>query len=675
MRAMTQAHPQSCRCAKCRQATPVTFAVEPFTSFGAETAEFSLVETEWADELEAEMGRRRFAPQRRMQSRVRPTPRPRRRSLRRRWPGRGRWGPPVFAVEPRVIEAPPSASQGNEHIRWVQNTLNQVMNLHLPVDGVMSVETRSAIRSFQEKQSLPVDGIVGPETEKALRAAQSKPPEPDDAAAPTEEFNFEWEEEVNRSTTAYIRWVQQALNQIMGLRLAVDGIVGPLTRSAIRSFQQKYGLLVDGIVGPQTESALITAGATPSFSALAGGGVAPQPQPARTMVQPFVVLDRFAFNSTTLPSQHNAIVECIGRLIVASRRSGQPITTVRLVGHTDKAGSLDVNVNFGERRAQEVRGKLLEAIRDLGSVPAGTLTIVLETRGETQPVASNNTSTGQARNRRVEVFLPVTCQSFLAQYDLRFMPDDPIFGIPAHPNLTDTEKVRRSNDVLGMVAELERRRAGRAADALVGRVPTFAPLPIDPAPDSLRSIATRLSKGQLDLYREFFADGAGDIDFAGLQRCFEQFANGELRSPLGEEQASGVGEPNSDFFFLFAEFAFLCIDSSIAAAEWTKALRVFVAAQEIFMHVYRPAAVSPPPSVNAALPSCPTDAQGRLRTRQNLGDYDNGNFRPSSLAHNIGAGQSNQARKQALRTKYAALGLAALKEAARANMVRAQCMP
>lgn len=72
---------------------------------------------------------------------------------------------------------------------------------------------------------------------------------------------LEWEAEVNRGSQEYIRWVQQALNKILGLRLAVDGIVGPITRSAIRSFQQKYGLLVDGIVGPQTEQALIGAGA------------------------------------------------------------------------------------------------------------------------------------------------------------------------------------------------------------------------------------------------------------------------------------------------------------------------------------------------------------------------------------------------------------------------------
>jgi hypothetical protein len=67
--------------------------------------------------------------------------------------------------------------------------------------------------------------------------------------------------EVNRSSRDYIRWVQQSLNRILGLQLAVDGISGTQTRSAIRSFQKQRGLAVDGIVGKQTEAALITAGA------------------------------------------------------------------------------------------------------------------------------------------------------------------------------------------------------------------------------------------------------------------------------------------------------------------------------------------------------------------------------------------------------------------------------
>lgn len=80
---------------------------------------------------------------------------------------------------------------GSEYIRWVQNTLNQVMGLNLPVDGVIGVETRSAIRSFQTRQGLPADGIIGPPTEAALIAASGqRPPQVSDS---TSEFEYELE--------------------------------------------------------------------------------------------------------------------------------------------------------------------------------------------------------------------------------------------------------------------------------------------------------------------------------------------------------------------------------------------------------------------------------------------------------------------------------------------------
>ncbi len=91
-------------------------------------------------------------------------------------------------------------------------------------------------------------------------------------------FEFEWDgeedSEVQRSSSAYIQWVQQALNRLLGAKLVVDGISGTLTKSALRSFQSKKGLGVDGIVGPITEAALIAAGAgqPPGYS---GTPVAP----------------------------------------------------------------------------------------------------------------------------------------------------------------------------------------------------------------------------------------------------------------------------------------------------------------------------------------------------------------------------------------------------------------
>ncbi|HEY7103084.1 MAG TPA: peptidoglycan-binding protein [Mycobacteriales bacterium] len=49
----------------------------------------------------------------------------------------------------------------------------------------------------------------------------------------------------------------QYLLRARGHLVTVDGIFGPATDSAVRSFQQQKGLSVDGIVGPNTWSALI----------------------------------------------------------------------------------------------------------------------------------------------------------------------------------------------------------------------------------------------------------------------------------------------------------------------------------------------------------------------------------------------------------------------------------
>jgi hypothetical protein len=72
----------------------------------------------------------------------------------------------------------------------------------------------------------------------------------------------------------------------MGLRLRVNGVMSPETRSAVRGFQERQGLRIDGLVGPETERALAEAckGASAPEPAPAtagnGGASAPEPVPA-----------------------------------------------------------------------------------------------------------------------------------------------------------------------------------------------------------------------------------------------------------------------------------------------------------------------------------------------------------------------------------------------------------
>ena len=59
------------------------------------------------------------------------------------------------------------------YIKWMQGSLNQILGLKLATDGDLGAQTRSAIRSFQQKQGLKADGIVGAQTEAAIKAALS----------------------------------------------------------------------------------------------------------------------------------------------------------------------------------------------------------------------------------------------------------------------------------------------------------------------------------------------------------------------------------------------------------------------------------------------------------------------------------------------------------------------
>lgn len=66
---------------------------------------------------------------------------------------------------------------------------------------------------------------------------------------------------VDRSSKVYVDWVQAALNKVDNAQIPVDGDYGPVTASAVRTFQQRKGLFVDGVVGEVTEKALVAAGA------------------------------------------------------------------------------------------------------------------------------------------------------------------------------------------------------------------------------------------------------------------------------------------------------------------------------------------------------------------------------------------------------------------------------
>ena len=77
-------------------------------------------------------------------------------------------------------------------------------------------------------------------------------------------------------------------------------------------------------------------------------------------------------------------------------------TYVDVIGHTDSTGRAEYNQQLSVRRAQSVADYLMS--REV--LPER---LVVTGRGQTQPIASNDTAEGRALNRRVEIVLtPLT---------------------------------------------------------------------------------------------------------------------------------------------------------------------------------------------------------------------------------------------------------------------------
>lgn len=153
-------------------------------------------------------------------------------------------------------------------------------------------------------------------------------------------------------------------------------------------------VLVASILGAATaargsESGAATAdGAVPDAAAVV-------PSTSRVEVLALGARALFGNAATTLtPSGEAALERLIDGLAEHGVSSGS-IVEIRVVGHADGLGPTAFNQTLSERRAAVV-GALLA--RRYPGVP-----LVIEGRGESEPVASDADAAGRARNRRVEI--------------------------------------------------------------------------------------------------------------------------------------------------------------------------------------------------------------------------------------------------------------------------------
>jgi hypothetical protein len=118
--------------------------------------------------------------------------------------------------------------------------------------------------------------------------------------------------------------------------------------------------------------------------------------------KPHLTLDYFDFDKPALTAALRGMISNFADTVVQSWSSTQPVTVIRLIGHTDSTGAETYNVGLGDRRAQAVETALQDKLKGL----SGRVKIVVDpSPGKTEPTADNRTRKGRARNRRVEVFV------------------------------------------------------------------------------------------------------------------------------------------------------------------------------------------------------------------------------------------------------------------------------
>ena len=101
----------------------------------------------------------------------------------------------------------------------------------------------------------------------------------------------------------------------------------------------------------------------------------------------------FAYNQSDLMPEARSELDSL-----MAKLQNADVVSVKVIGHTDSQGSDAYNQKLSERRASSVAAYLLSQ----GVAPDK---LTSEGRGESQPVADNDTEEGRAQNRRVELHI------------------------------------------------------------------------------------------------------------------------------------------------------------------------------------------------------------------------------------------------------------------------------
>ena len=181
---------------------------------------------------------------------------------------------PVAAITASVPLRPLTLGSTGDDVKSVQVRLNRISSNYpaipkiLDVNGVYGGSTEDAVRVFQRIFNLTDDGVVGKATWYRIQQvynAVKRLSELDSEGLTLEEISRQFPEELSVGSRGNgVRVVQYLLRYVANFDdrippISVDGIYGERTASAVRAFQEIYGLPITGAMNEATYSILYDA--------------------------------------------------------------------------------------------------------------------------------------------------------------------------------------------------------------------------------------------------------------------------------------------------------------------------------------------------------------------------------------------------------------------------------
>lgn len=175
----------------------------------------------------------------------------------------------------------------------------------------------------------------------------------------------------------------------------VGGLLGAAAGAAVSKDDKLKGALIGGALGAGA-GALIGQDLDRQAAELRGS--LSNPNITVTNYGDYLVVNMpqdvlFAVDSAALRPDLARDVQSVAASLVK-----YPNSAIQVVGHTDNTGSEAYNMDLSQRRAASVANVLVNS-----GVASGRVQTI--GRGESQPIASNATEAGRAKNRRVEIII------------------------------------------------------------------------------------------------------------------------------------------------------------------------------------------------------------------------------------------------------------------------------